>query len=280
MKKINEHVYYYINHIKKIEYLSNYIVFYTNESKYIYFDKKVDRKIYDYLLSIDYSNCLRLINDPNDNFSLFYFIDRDENYCLSLSNLCLKSQKETINTDENNKSKYDDILSNIDSLYKYYLKKQDDIEEKLFPTQSQYNLIINISLVYKLLDLGKYFLDEWIKSDNSLSRVVVIPKDLSYKNYYNGNILDFDKADFDSIEILLEKFYKSNYLRKEILEEIDNFISYCSFSESEQLLFFVYISISKIIDIDNMIEVNSLNFYVQETYDYLLKKYKEKKESN
>lgn len=279
MKKINDQVYSYINHINRIEYVSNYIILYSNDSKYFYFDKSIDKKIYDYLASIDFTNCLDLITN-NDKFSLFSISIKEDDFPLVLSNLCNKSSKDIIHDDEKTQEKYDELYLKIDSFYKYYLKIQDEIEESLYPSESQYNLIINISMIYKLLDLGKYFLDEWYKSDKSINREVFVPKDLSYKNFLDGNILDFSKSEYIDIDLFLDNYYKSNYIRKDILKEIDKIIYNCSFSSSECNLFFVQISLSKMINTLNIIDVNSLNYYVRETYNYLLKKYKENQESD
>lgn len=280
MKKINDRVYHYIEHVTKIEYFSYYVILYSGVNKYLYIDKKIDTGIYDYIASINFSNYISLINEKNDNFGLFLVESHDEGFIDVLSNLSLKSSKNVINSDDDLKNIYDSIYFNIDDLYKYYLSVQDKIEEVMYPSQSQYYLIINISLVYHLLDIGKFFLDKWMNSDNSIMREVLFFKDISYHNFIDGNIVLFEDSRFEKISYFLDKYYKSNYLSSNLFDEIDAFISSTSMSNSECFLFYSLIAISRKIDMNSLVDVNSLNYYVQETYNYLLKKYKEHQESD
>lgn len=279
MKKIKENVYHYIDGIKKIEYYSEYVFLYSNCKKYLYFDRNIDNNIYDYFNLIGFSNYLSLISDAGENFSLFLIEHKDENYIESLCDLYLRSFRKVKLDNDIVKNIYDQVNLKIDNLYKYYLKVQDKIEELLHPNDAQYNLIINISNIYHLLDMGKFFLDRWYTSEHTFMLENYIFDDLSHNNFIDGNFIHL-KGDFDKSVYFLDKLYKCNYLSNSLFNDIDFIISNRKFLDNNIFLYYSLISIAREIDYNDLIEVNSLNYYVKLTYDFLLKKYEENKESN
>ena len=104
----------------------------------------------------------------NDRYIFFDYI----------SNRFINELIENYFVDGNYDDKYEDIYNKItndmDIVFKYYNDLQDRIEEMLYPSSSFYILIINISRIYHLIDLGRFFFEKWyiIKLKISFNRFI------------------------------------------------------------------------------------------------------------
>ena len=155
---------------------------------------------------------------------------------------------------------YKSITDDMDSVFTYYYNLQDRIEEMLYPVDSFYYLIINISKIYHLIDLGRYFIDRWLNND--IKKIRLIP-----------NIEKKDINNKKSIFSLIDILYKKNIIN---FNDIDNIDLY----DYEIDCLCALISIVPKIDGKNKVEVIKLIDYVDNTYNYLLKKYKEEQEKD
>ena len=162
--------------------------------------------------------------------------------------------------DERIKEIYKLITDDMDSVFKYYYGLQDTIEEMLYPSESFYYLIINISKIYHLIDLGRYFIDKWFNSGKKDLRLI---PNINYDDINN-------KINICS---LLNNLYRTDKINISIIDEID-------LDNNEFNCFCGIVSIVPIIDGYNIKEVLDLINYVDNTYNYLLKKYEEEKEKD
>ena len=153
---------------------------------------------------------------------------------------------------------YQSIADKMDNTYKYYFELQDKIEDMLYPNNDYYNLIINISKIYHLIDLGRFFLDIWKDSCKGLIRRTYVVDLIS--DYYDLN--------------KIKKEYYIYKLVKLYNEECDaSFLNTIKMYDYEKYLFLSLISIPKIIDENNIkYSINVLN-YVNYTYTLLLEEY-------
>lgn len=163
-------------------------------------------------------------------------------------------------SDEKIKDVYNKITDDMDSVFKYYYDLQDKIEEMLYPPESFYYLIINVSKIYHLIDLGRYYIDRWFNSSNKDLRLIT-------------NINDDDINNKINICSLLNNLYRTDKINISIIDEID-------LDNNEFNCFCGIVSIVPIIDGYNIKEVLDLINYVDNTYNYLLKKYEEEKEKD
>lgn len=155
---------------------------------------------------------------------------------------------------------YKAITDDMDSVFRYYYNLQDKIEEMLYPNESFYYLIINISKVYHLIDLGRYFVEKWFNSNKKESRFIP----------------NIDSSDINikiNICSLLNNLYKNNELNISVFDEIDLY-------ENEVCCLYGLVSIVSIVDGYNKIDVLNLVNYVDNTYNFLLKKYEEEQEKD
>lgn len=214
--------------------------------------------------NIDYIDNIRSIKKYktctvfNDRF---LNVDFDHNNMDIFNDIYKFGIKDIYYDDSYYKDKYDEISNLMDDTFKYYMNLQDRIEEMGYPEQSFYIMIINISKIYHLLDLGRYYLDKWFNSDKQYERdIIVIDK--------NESLIDIEKCNYESIIPILVSLYNDNFLI------FDDLFKY-ELSEYEMSLFLCLISIVPKISCENCDEVIRLVNYVDITYDLLLKKYKD-----
>lgn len=162
--------------------------------------------------------------------------------------------------DERIKEIYKLITDDMDSVFKYYYGLQDTIEEMLYPSESFYYLIINISKIYHLIDLGRYFIDKWFNSGKKDLRLI---PNINYDDINN-------KINICS---LLNNLYRNDKINISIIDEIDLY-------DNEFNCFCGLVSIVPTIDGYQKKEVLDLINYVDNTYNYLLKKYEEEQEKD
>ncbi len=157
---------------------------------------------------------------------------------------------------------YESYSKKLDSIFYHYYNLQDKIEEMLYPNESYYLLIINISKIYHLLDLGRYYLDKWYHTKGKVIRK--IPK------------IDSEKINLNKKEYVIKEFiklFKKNKIPYELIYNIDLY-DYEKYS-----LYFLLCDIDKIKG--NKIEevkyiVNYTNFF----YKILLQEYEQESTNN
>ena len=196
----------------------------------------------------------------NDN----YLYIKEDNY-IKLYKSFLKNISKDVLYDEDSIQKiYENIAKDMDSIFSYYYDMQDKIEEMLYPSESFYILIINISKIYHLVDLGRYFLDRAIKCNNNVIRK--IPK-------FENRCRKIDEKDYKYVVSILNDEYHKNNIN---INDIDFFDLF-----EDEICFFLSIS-SLIPKIDgyNKNEVIDLVNYVDRTYSYMLKKYEKYQKSD
>ena len=88
---------------------------------------------------IDIFKTFMIINDK------YISIDFDNDYNLIFYELFNYKLDDICFTDQELKDLYDMIALELDNIFKYYYNLQDKIEEMLYPNESFYYLLINIS---------------------------------------------------------------------------------------------------------------------------------------
>lgn len=196
----------------------------------------------------------------NDN----YLYIKEDNYIKLYKSFLKNISKDVLYDEDSIKKIYENIAKDMDSIFSYYYDMQDKIEEMLYPSESFYILIINISKIYHLVDLGRYFLDRAIKCNNNVIRK--IPK-------FENRCRRIDEKDYKYVVSILNDEYHKNNIN---INDIDFFDLF-----EDEICFFLSIS-SLIPKIDgyNKNEVINLVNYVDRTYSYMLKKYEKYQKSD
>ena len=264
-------------------------------NKYIY--KKMKRKsdLYDYLQTRNFNYFPRNYSKVGDEIELMDYnnskdIPKEQRledlvYITSILHLNTSFDKE-IDIDKI-KEIYENTINKLEYLKKYYLDRQNEIEEEIYMSPSNYLLIRNISNLYKSLDLSKYYLDKWysiVKNDSNI-RYSFIHGNLKDDNILEDDniyLISWDKSKIDFPIIDLEILYRNNYLDISLDTILSIYQKKYFLKESEKYLLFSYLLIPSVIKENNSSylrtkEVSSIILYFDKTYN-LLKNYS--KESN
>ena len=207
---------------------------------------------------IDIFKTFMIINDK------YISIDFDNDYNLVFYELFNYKLDDIFFTDQELKDLYDMIALELDNIFKYYYNLQDKIEEMLYPNESFYYLLINISKIYYLVDLGRFFLDKWFNSNNNkVRRIISIKNDELYLIEDSINYYVFE----------LDKLFKNKKIEVSLFDDIN-------MDDYESFILYSLLSIPYKIEGDNIDEVKEIVNYVDYTYKFLLEKYEKYKEDN
>ena len=207
---------------------------------------------------IDIFKTFMIINDK------YISIDFDNDYNLIFYELFNYKLDDIFFTDQELKDLYDMIALELDNIFKYYYNLQDKIEEMLYPNESFYYLLINISKIYYLVDLGRFFLDKWFNSNNNkVRRIISIKNDELYLIEDSINYYVFE----------LDKLFKNKKIEVSLFDDIN-------MDDYESFILYSLLSIPYKIEGDNIDEVKEIVNYVDYTYKFLLEKYEKYKEDN
>ena len=194
-------------------------------NKYIY--KQMTRKsdLYDYLLTRNFNYFPKSYSKVGDEIELMDYINskdipkeqRLEDLIYITSILHLNTSFDKVIDIDKIKEIYENTTQKLEYINKYYLDKQNEIEEEIYMSPSNYLLIRNISTLYKSIDLSKYYLDKWysIVKDNTNIRYSFIHGNLKDNNILEDDniyLISWDKSRIDFPIIDLEILYKNNYL--------------------------------------------------------------------
>lgn len=285
--------------VENVEYLKNTKIIDTQKGKYVIKIKTSNtHKIYDYLLSRNFENVLLPINDSNDNYEIYPYIEsetiskeekaQDLIYILSLlhnrttiyENLNLDSIKEI----------YETTQIELENLDYYYHDLQDYIENKVFMAPAEYLLIRNISNIYNAITYSKESIEKWYqeKIKQTTERQVLLHNNLSLDHFLvskeNSFLINWNKSTHGYPMYDLIGLFKTSY--KDL--EFENLYRYYQkkykYTLDEQLLFNSLIAKPWKIkfsnnNYDNTIVVNDLLEYIIKGSLLVSKKHEEDQET-
>ena len=271
------------------KYKNNVRILDTKKGKVVIKEKRCDKnEIYNYLLSRDFNHFLLDEKDYND-FEIYPYIEsinmsddaRAMDLVIMLSILHIKTTfyKETDLDDI--KRIYEEVIERVDYLDKYYHELQDVIESRVFMSPTEYLIIRNISKVYGALLFARRNIEVWYKEvqQQKSSRYVMLHNNVCLDHFLVGKdkscFISWDKASFGFVIYDFLGFYKKEYLRFDMNRLYDVYQSRYRFTKTEELLFFVLISIPEKISIDNSfngcVRVHEWVEYIDKSYDLISK---------
>ncbi len=247
------------------QYKNNVRILDTKNGKVVIKKKKRDKnEIYNYLLSRGFNHFLLNERDYGD-YEIYPYINeinmsddaRAMDLVITLSILHIKTTfyKETLLDDI--KRVYEEVIDRVDYLDKYYHELQDVIESRVFMSPSEYLLIRNISKVYMALYYARENIEVWYRevSKQKSSRYVMLHNNVSLEHFLVGcdssSFISWDEAGFGFVIYDFLNFYKTEYMRFDMNKLYDVYQSRYKFTKTEELLFFILISIPEKITIDN-----------------------------
>ena len=275
--------------LDKIIFYKNYIIIESCGKKYLL--KKNNNKNVDKYNDILIDDYFPLI-DRNSKYTLYLFIE-DGDTSNKNKLLIRKLSKIHINTIIKNDYKinrdktYKEKINEINKLMMYYLDLQDYIEEMRYVREDYYQLIINISKFYKLLNLGRDYLNKWYESEEDM-RYSLLINNCRLDNfivYKDGVFIDLDNSYEGLLVNDIISFYKNNY------NDIDMDILFKEYNlevklNNRELYWFYYkICVTDRLGLTNNINSNISNLeryvnYIDKTLLFILKENEEYQETD
>ena len=198
----------YLSSIQKITFQKDSCFLYSGKKTYYYQKKKENREnSFSYFEEIEFPYYLKRMNSSDDDFSLFLVEKNSFSILDILYILYEKSSVEVELTEEKVQSIYQELLISMDSLLQSYFFLQDRIEEMYYPEKSYYLLLLHMSDIYRLLSLGRFFLEQWKIHQPNICREVFTLQNLSSDNFIMGNVLDASKGKRDFFVYELSCYY-------------------------------------------------------------------------
>ncbi len=288
---MNDVINKYLSNITKISYINSNVYIETCTNNYIVLDKKIDKnKLFDFFRKVDFKYFKYPLN--NDSYEIYllsddYDVNKVSEIDLNMFIDCLSLlHKKTMNyeviSDDDFNKLYNYLYLKIDDTYKYYLRLQSRIEEKKFPSPSEFLLINNISMIYRLLDYSLYKLDSLNNCDKDFHLCVLLNKISS--NNFDGSFIDFNYYSNGISLFDLDLFFK-NYYYADLISLFDRYCYTVSINDCSLSLFLCLISIVWEVDFsstnfNNCLRVRNLLDYVYKVFNFISEKDKENEKTD
>ena len=274
--------------IKPVSYRKDKSTIIVNE-KYVFKDKKKDlNNLFKSLKERDFNNFPNLLYS-DDNINVFEYIKEDKKY--DLVDIVSLLHKKTLSYEDCDISFYDNIYNNIldkvNDLESYYLKLNEEIENEIYMSPSNYLLVRNISKIYSDINYIKEEVNTWYDNikDKTKKKVSIINNNLDDTHIINDIVISWDNYEEDLPIIDIYKYYKNVYDKYPFINIFKKYVSKNKPSEEEILLFFILISLPDKIEFTsdeykNVERVNKMLNYIFKTDNFISEYYSnnEKKE--
>lgn len=277
--------------IKKISVIGNVTIIDSEDGKYVI--KKMNNKdikeIFRYLKSKSFNNYVDCINDIDDNYLIFPYLDNnirdDSSKAKDLINLMAILHSKTyfyksFRIDEIKKT-YEEKIEELNNLEKYYEKLKTKAELETFISPSNYYLLRNISWIFHSINSSKFFLDKWynIVKDKKNIRICMTHGNLELDHLIDSDnklLISWDNAKNDSLVSDIIIFYKKYYNKLPFYELLNLYNSYFNINSDElYFLFCLMLFPEKIVfdnnEVLNMKKVFNLIDYLQTSSDIISK---------
>ena len=221
--------------------------------------------IYDYLLSRGF-NYFPSIVDYDDEGILFRFIniveyDQNEKAKDLIKLLTLLHSKTTYFIDidiSDNEKIYNSIKNKLLDINYYYNQLILKVDNKEYPSPSEYLFQKNISLFLSSINYSTYMLDKWKDNyfNNNKKRVATLYNNNDIKNVIrdkeNVYLLSIDKTIVDNPIFDLLDFYNRYYDKFDFISLLNYYEKYFQLLNNEKDLFYVLISLPNKVDINDI----------------------------
>ena len=255
----------------------------TMTGDYVVKEKNTDKNIqelYAYLNSRSFNNFPNLVDNSRADVNVYEYIDGimmpNPQKALDLIEVVSKLHNKTTFyksiTEDNFKTIYDNIKSNILYLENYYNELYEKIKQEVYMSPCSYSLIRNIYKLFSALDFVQKELDIWYEmvKKETKKRVCLIHNNLSLDHFIKKDedyLLSWDNYRIDSPVIDLVNFYQKEYFNINFEVILTKYFEKVNLTEDEQKLFFILISLPKKIEFEEDIYQNCVN--VTDLMNYL-----------
>ena len=240
----------------------NVIIADTNHGKVVVKKNRNKSYIYNYLSSRNFDYYPEILE--SDNYVVSKYIEDidipKEQKILDLIDLISLMHSKTTHykeiSEDDYKKIYEDLSNNFEYLYEYYKDMISLIDDKVFMSPSEYLLARNISFIFKSIELGKQYVEDWLKNIDSLNkmRMTVVHNNLNLSHYIKNSrdfLISWDKSKVDIPVFDLYNLYNSHFNDFEFFELLKRYESTYPLKEYELELFFILITMPSKIEFND-----------------------------
>ena len=255
------------NDIRALSYKrnGNVIIADTNVGKVVIKRNKNKDYIYNYLNTRNFDYYPEIL-DSEDYIVSKYVEDIDippEQKILDLVDLVSLMHSKTTHykniSEDEYKKIYEDLMNNFEYLYEYYNDLISIIDDKVFMSPSEYLLARNISAIFKSIEIGRGYVEDWLKEVEGLNklRMSVVHNNLDLSHYIRNNydyLVSWDKSKIDIPIFDLYNLYNNHFLDFNFFELLKRYEQTYPLKKYESDLFFI------LINMPSKIEFNDTEF--------------------
>ena len=283
--------------INKYTKKNNNVLLDTDKGKYFIKEKKVDKEdLFNYLNTKKFINYIGPYDYFDKKYEIYKYLDEikiDNNdkaqdiiYLASILHNKTSFYKRI--TKDEIKKEYEEFIQRINNLTLYYEKLKSTIEEKTYPSPSEYLLLRNISLIFTSIDSSSFFINKWYEKvkDNYKRRISKIHGNLSLSHIIEEEspyLISWDNSRDSSPVIDFLIFFKNNYLDIDFNNLYDIYNLKYPLLIDEKLLLYAHLLLPEKLDLKaseilNTKEVYKLIEYLKRANELVSKHYS--KETN
>ena len=283
--------------INKYTKKNNNVLLDTDKGKYFIKEKKVDKEdLFNYLNTKKFINYIGPYDYFDKKYEIYKYLDEikiDNNdkaqdiiYLASILHNKTSFYKRI--TKDEIKKEYEEFIQRINNLTLYYEKLKSTIEEKTYPSPSEYLLLRNISLIFTSIDSSSFFINKWYEKvkDNYKRRISKIHGNLSLSHIIEEEspyLISWDNSKDSSPVIDFLIFFKNNYLDIDFNNLYDIYNLKYPLLIDEKLLLYAHLLLPEKLDLKaseilNTKEVYKLIEYLKRANELVSKHYS--KETN
>ncbi len=262
--------------VDKLTLNNNIRIINTPDGKFVLKEKKNKdtRELFRYLKGKGFNNYLDYVNDDEDSFMIFPYIDEVGEELASRANdiIILDSilhnkttYYKSFSSDEV-KAYYETKIDYIDTLTNYYDNLRLVSEEQQFISPSLYLLLRNISWVFRSLDVSKYFLNKWYEESikKSSRRECVIHGNLELNHLVGTEdkfLISWDNAKVDTPVNDLINFYNNDFSKVPFKTLLSIYMKNNPLLKEEEYLLFSLMLLPDKIKLNNEEVINTKMVY-------------------
>lgn len=240
----------------------NVVVADTNIGKVVIKKNKNKGHIYNYLDSRNFNYYPEILHEEDYVVSKYIEdvdIPREQKIIDMVDLVSLMHSKTThyksISEDEYKKI-YEDLSNNYEYLFEYYNDIISIIDDKVFMSPSEYLLARNINAIFKSIELGKSYVEEWLNSINGLNkmRVTIVHNNLDLSHYIKNNkdyLTSWDKSKIDIPVFDLYNLYNNHFMDFDFIELLKRYEHVYPLKSYELELFFILITMPSKIEFND-----------------------------
>lgn len=240
----------------------NVLIADTNKGKVVIKRNKNKNYIYNYLNNRNFNYYPEIIEEEKYVVTK-YIEDVDipkEQKIMDLIDLVSLMHNKTTHykeiSEDEYKKIYEDLHNNFEYLYEYYNDLITLIDEKVFMSPSEYLLARNINAIFKSIEIGKGYVEDWLKEIDGLTkmRLSVVHNNLDLSHYIRNSydyLVSWDKSKIDIPVFDLYNLYNNHCLDFDFYEVLKRYEQSYPLKKYELELFFILITMPSKIEFND-----------------------------